>query len=85
MTLELRNVVKNVGAETHIHETSLVLEEGSFNVLLGTTLAGTFGDKAGVVTVLNIQGCVYVLAGIIVPGLLGGARRANVLKLPVRS
>ncbi|MFN8501274.1 MFS transporter [Kouleothrix sp.] len=58
---------------------------GALMALLGTTLAGTFGDKAGVVTVLNIQGCVYVLAGIIVPGLLGGARRANVLKLPVRS
>ncbi|MGI9413470.1 MAG: ABC transporter ATP-binding protein [Hyphomicrobiales bacterium] len=40
MTLELRNVVKRVGAETHIHDTSLTLEEGSFNILLGTTLAG---------------------------------------------
>ena len=40
MTLELRHVTKSVGAETHVHETSLVLEEGSFNVLLGTTLAG---------------------------------------------
>ena len=40
MALELRNVSKRVGAETHIHETSLVFEEGSFNVLLGTTLAG---------------------------------------------
>jgi glycerol transport system ATP-binding protein len=40
MTLELRNVTKRVGAETHIHETSLVLSEGSLNVLLGPTLAG---------------------------------------------
>lgn len=40
MTLELKNVAKRVGAETHIHETSLVLEPGTFNVLLGTTLAG---------------------------------------------
>ena len=40
MTLELRNVVKRVGAETHIHDTSLTLKEGSFNILLGTTLAG---------------------------------------------
>nr|WP_298685417.1 ABC transporter ATP-binding protein [uncultured Dongia sp.] len=40
MTLELRHVTKTVGAATHIHETSLVLDEGSFNVLLGTTLAG---------------------------------------------
>ncbi len=40
MALELKNVSKRVGGATHIHETSLVLEPGSFNVLLGTTLAG---------------------------------------------
>jgi glycerol transport system ATP-binding protein len=40
MSLELIEITKRVGAETHIHETSLALEGGSFNVLLGTTLAG---------------------------------------------
>ena len=40
MALELIDIAKRVGAETHIHPTSLVLQEGSFNVLLGTTLAG---------------------------------------------
>jgi len=40
MSLELRSVTKRVGAETHIHETDLVLERGTFNILLGTTLAG---------------------------------------------
>ena len=40
MSLELRKVRKRVGAEMHIHETDLVLEQGSFNILLGTTLAG---------------------------------------------
>ena len=40
MTLELRSVVKRVGAQTHIHETSVELAEDGFNVLLGTTLAG---------------------------------------------
>jgi glycerol transport system ATP-binding protein len=40
MALELKNVTKRVGAATHIHETSLVLEPRTFNVLLGTTLAG---------------------------------------------
>jgi glycerol transport system ATP-binding protein len=40
MALELRDVVKRVGAETHIHESSLTLEETGFNILLGTTLAG---------------------------------------------
>ncbi len=40
MALELKNVVKKVGAETHIYETSLSLEKGGFNILLGTTLSG---------------------------------------------
>jgi glycerol transport system ATP-binding protein len=40
MALELRKITKRVGAEVHIHETNLVLEEGSFNTLLGPTLAG---------------------------------------------
>lgn len=40
MTLDLRQVTKSVGGSVHIHETSLTLEEGTFNVLLGTTLAG---------------------------------------------
>ena len=39
MTLELRGVVKRVGAETHIHETTLELRADGFNILLGTTLA----------------------------------------------
>jgi glycerol transport system ATP-binding protein len=40
VALELKNVVKRVGTETHIHETSVTLAEEGFNVLLGTTLAG---------------------------------------------
>ena len=40
MTLELRNVVKRVGAETHIHQTNLTLATEGFNVLLGATGAG---------------------------------------------
>ena len=40
MSLELINIAKRIGADTHIHPTSLVLPEGSFSVLLGTTLAG---------------------------------------------
>jgi glycerol transport system ATP-binding protein len=38
--LELKNVVRRVGAQTHIYETSLALRPGGFNILLGTTLAG---------------------------------------------
>ncbi len=40
MSLELRNVTKRVGAETHIHATSLSLDVGVFNILLGATSAG---------------------------------------------
>ena len=40
MALELIDIVKKDGVDVHIHPTSITLEEGSFNVLLGTTLAG---------------------------------------------
>ncbi len=40
MTVELKNITKRVGAITHIKETSLMLEPGHFNVLLGQTGAG---------------------------------------------
>jgi glycerol transport system ATP-binding protein len=40
MTVQLERVVRRVGRETHIHETSLTLASGSLNVLLGPTLAG---------------------------------------------
>jgi glycerol transport system ATP-binding protein len=40
VTLELRNVVKRAGAQTHIYETSIRLAESGFNILLGSTLAG---------------------------------------------
>jgi glycerol transport system ATP-binding protein len=40
VTLALKNVVRRVGGQTHIHETSIELESGGFHTLLGTTLAG---------------------------------------------
>lgn len=40
MTLTLEAVTKRVGAETHIDAVTLALEPGSFNILLGRTLAG---------------------------------------------
>jgi glycerol transport system ATP-binding protein len=40
MPLELNAITKREGAQTFIYDTSLKLEDGSFNVLLGTTLAG---------------------------------------------
>lgn len=38
--LELRNVTKQVGGETHISDVSLTLQRGTLNVLLGPTLSG---------------------------------------------
>jgi glycerol transport system ATP-binding protein len=40
MPLELKNVTKRVSGEVYIDETNLVIEEGTFNILLGSTLAG---------------------------------------------
>ncbi len=40
MSLALKGIVKRVGAETHIHPTTLELSSEGFNILLGTTLAG---------------------------------------------
>ena len=40
MSLELKNVEKKVGLETHIYQTNLKLEKNTINVLLGSTLAG---------------------------------------------
>ncbi len=40
MAVELREVTRKVGGETHIYPTSLRLREGEFNVLLGATLSG---------------------------------------------
>jgi len=40
VSIELKGVGKVVGNETHIYPTDLRLEEGAFNVLLGTTLSG---------------------------------------------
>ena len=40
MSLEFRNVSKKVLEETHIFPTSLRLEAGVFNILLGPTLSG---------------------------------------------
>jgi len=40
MSIELKNITFRVGAEPHIYKTSLMLEPGGFNILLGTTLSG---------------------------------------------
>jgi glycerol transport system ATP-binding protein len=40
VTLVLENVSRVVGAETHIHPTTLTLQKGTINLLLGPTLSG---------------------------------------------
>ena len=40
MALELKNVSKVAGGQTHIHTTDLTLQKGTMNVLLGPTLSG---------------------------------------------
>jgi glycerol transport system ATP-binding protein len=40
LTLELRELSLRVGADTHVHRTSLRLEPRGFNTLLGETLSG---------------------------------------------
>jgi len=40
MSLELRDIEKKVGQETHIYPTNLKLEKNTINILLGSTLAG---------------------------------------------
>ena len=40
MSLELKNVEKKVGIETHIYPTNIKLKKNTINILLGSTLAG---------------------------------------------
>jgi glycerol transport system ATP-binding protein len=40
VSIELRDISKLVGGETHIYPTNLTLKPGGFNILLGTTLSG---------------------------------------------
>lgn len=44
---------------------------GALLGIVGTSIASGLGDHLGVVTVLNIQGVVYVLAGVLVLAFLG--------------
>ena len=40
MSLELKNVEKKVGQDTHIYRTDLTFKKNTINILLGSTLAG---------------------------------------------
>ena len=40
MSLELKNIEKKIGLDTHIYSTNLKLEKNTINILLGSTLAG---------------------------------------------
>jgi hypothetical protein len=54
---------------------------GAAAQLVGTTLAGTLGDRVGIVPMLNVQGGGYVVAGVLVLVLL--RRYQNQYVLPV--
>ncbi len=47
---------------------------GALMMLLGMILAGTLGERLGAVPMLNIQGCMYALSGIIVITVLKGQK-----------
>jgi MFS family permease len=47
----------------------------SLMALIGLTLAGMIGDRVGVISVLNIQGAGYIVAGLMVLALLRGSGR----------
>jgi len=40
MSLEFKNITKRVDSEMHIYATDLKIDDGGFNILLGTTLSG---------------------------------------------
>jgi glycerol transport system ATP-binding protein len=40
MTLQIKDITKQVGTETHLEAINLTLDNGSFNVILGPTLSG---------------------------------------------
>ena len=46
---------------------------GALLGLLGTTMAGTLGDRLGAVAILNVQGAGYVASGLLALLLLGRA------------
>jgi MFS family permease len=62
---------------------SALFTTGALLGLIGTTIAGALGDHLGVVTVLNIQGAVYMLAGFLVLLLLGRGALQGDTKTPV--
>ena len=40
MSLELKNIEKKIGQDTHIYSTNLLFKKNTINILLGSTLAG---------------------------------------------
>jgi MFS family permease len=50
----------------------------ALGLLVGSSLAGVLGELLGIVTVLNLQGCAYLLAGALVLALLTRTRMARV-------
>jgi len=51
---------------------------GAFSMLVGTALAGTLGDRLGIVTLLNVEGALFVAAGFVVLTVVISATTANI-------
>lgn len=51
---------------------------GAFSMLVGTALAGTLGDRLGIVTLLNVEGALFVAAGFVVLTVVASATTATI-------
>ncbi len=51
---------------------------GALSMLVGTALAGTLGDRLGIVTLLNVEGALFVAAGFVVLTLGTSATTADI-------
>lgn len=49
---------------------------GALSMLVGTALAGTLGDRLGIVTLLNVEGALFVAAGFVVLTVVTSATTA---------
>ena len=51
---------------------------GALSMLVGTALAGTLGDRLGIVTLLNVEGALFVAAGFVVLLVVASATTENI-------
>jgi predicted MFS family arabinose efflux permease len=59
-----------------------IVATGALSTLIGAALGGLLGDRVGIVTMLNVQGVSYFLAGLIVLWSLSGRRVETAASAP---